>query len=216
MKADSKQIDDLISSHKKMIELEASRHARFVPSSVVTAEAYKLARKAARTYDPASGFKFSTHLTNQLKKLSRISTQFGATIRLPENKQFKLQRLNQIELILKEELGREASVSELADATGMSIKEINYLKQHRTNDVNISNMAYTPTFINNGNDEWMHFVYHDLEPIDKVIFEYKVGFAGKPQLTNEEIAKKLNLSASTVNNRAKMIAEKISEGWKDE
>ena len=216
MKADAKHVAELINSHKRMIELEASRHSRFVPQSVVLAEAYKLAHKAATTYDASSGNKFSTHLTNQLKKLSRISTQYGATIRLPENKQFKLQRLNQIELVLKEELDREPSVSELADATGMSIKEINYLKQHRTSDVNISNMAYTPTFINTGNDDWMHFVYHDLEPIDKVIFEYKVGFAGKPQLTNEEIAKKLNLSASTVNNRAKMIAEKISEGWKDE
>lgn len=215
MKADTKAVDDLITSHKKMIELEASRHSRFVPQSVVLAEAYKLARKAARSYNPSSGFKFSTHLTNQLKKLSRISTQFGATIRLPENKQFKLQRLNHVELVLKEELDREPSVSELADATGMSIKEINYLKQHRTSDVNISNMAYTPTFINNGNDEWMHFVYHDLEPIDKVIFEYKVGFAGKPQLTNEQIAGKLKLSASTVNNRSKMIAEKIAEGWNE-
>jgi DNA-directed RNA polymerase specialized sigma subunit len=213
MKSNSKNIEELISQHKRLIELEASRHSRFVPESVVLAEAYKIASKAAHSYDPKSGNKFSTHLTNQLKKLSRISTQYGATIRLPENKQFKLQGLNQVEAILKDELDREPSVAELADATGMSIKEINYLKQHRTNEVNISNMAYTPTFINNDNDDWLHFVYHDLDPVDKVIFEYKTGFGGKQPLSNEELAKKLKMSPSTVNNRSKMIADKISEGW---
>jgi DNA-directed RNA polymerase sigma subunit (sigma70/sigma32) len=207
-------INQMVSDHKRLIEYESSKYSRFVPLHVVQAEAYKIAHKAAKSFNPDAGAKFSTHLTNQLKKLSRISTQYGSTIRLPENKQFKLQRLNHTIAELKDKLEREPNAQELADATGLPIKEINFLLQNRRAEVNVSNLAYTPTFVDNENDDWLHFVYHDLSPTDKVIFEYKTGFGGKPQLTNEEIASKLNMSASTVNNRAKMIADKIGEGWK--
>ena len=209
-----KDVNKLVEDNKRLIEYEASKYSRFVPQYVVVAEAYKLARKAAESYDPNSGVKFSTHLTNQLKKLSRISTQFGSTVRLPENKQFKLQRLNNMQLELKDKLDREPTAQELADALGIPLKEVNYLQQHRQKEVNLSNVLYTPTFVDNGNDDWLHFVYHDLSPTDKIIFEHKTGFGGKQHLTNEELAKKLNMSASTINNRAKIIADKIAEGWK--
>ena len=207
-------IDKMVDDHKRLINYEASKYSGFVPLSVVTAEAYKLAYKAARNYDPKSEAKFSTHLTNQLKKLSRISTQFGSTVRLPENKQFKQQRLHNISLQLKEELGREPSVQELADATGMHIKEINFLLQNRRQDVSVGNLLFSPLFVSNSaNDDWLSLVYHDLSNTDKVIFEYKTGFGGKSKLSNEEIAKKLHISASTISNRAKIIADKIGEGW---
>ena len=207
------EVDKLLHDNKRMIEYEASKYYRFVPQYVVLAEAYKLAHKAANSFDPKMGLKFSTHLTNQLKKLSRISTQFGATVRMPENKQFKMQRLNQMQHELKEALDREPNAQELADALSIPLKEVDFLLRNKRSEVNISNLAYTPIFVDSGNDDWLHFVYHDLTPTDKVIFEYKTGFGGKPKLTNEEISKKLNMSASTVNNRAKIIADKVAEGW---
>ena len=87
------EIEKLIQDNKRLVEYEASKYFRFIPQAVVLAEAYKLAHKAAESFDPKRDVKFSTHLTNQLKKLSRISTQYGAAVRLPENKQFKLKRL---------------------------------------------------------------------------------------------------------------------------
>lgn len=206
-------IEKLLTENKRLIEYEASKYYRFVPQAVVLAESYKLARKAAESFNPKLDIKFSTHLTNQLKKLSRISTQFGAAVRLPENKQFKLQRLNQMVQVLKERLNREPNAQELADALGIPLKEVDFLMRNKRPEVNVSNLAYTPTFVDSGNDDWLHFVYHDLSATDKIIFEYKTGFGGRPKLTNEEIAAKLGMSASTVNNRAKIIAEKISEGW---
>jgi len=206
-------IEKLISSHKRLIESEAAKYSQFVPSSVVQAEAYRIAGKAARSFDPKAGFQFSTHLPNQLKKLSRISTKFGAIARLPEKKQFELTRLNQTEQSLKDELGREPSIEELSTGAGLNIKTVTHLLQNRKKEVNIDNLAYTPVFIDTNNDEWIHFVYNDLPQRDKIIFEHKIGYGGKPELSNDELAKKLNISSSTINNRVRMISNKLAEGW---
>jgi DNA-directed RNA polymerase specialized sigma subunit len=207
-------VDQLIRDHKKLIEFEASRYAKFVPLSVVLVEAYKLARKSAESYNPKTGVKFSTYLTNNLKKLSRISTQFGGVVRMPENKQFKVQKINQAEQSLRDELGRDPNVSELASVTGFSNQTVANLLKTRKKEVNINNLAYTPVFVENDNDECVVFVYHDLTDRDKYIFEHKTGFARKKVMSNEEIAKALNISPSTVANRVKLISDKLSECWR--
>ena len=204
---------ELLASHTRLIAYEAGKYSKMLPYEVVLSEAYKLADKAADSFDPKRDIKFSTHLTNQLKKLSRISTMYGSTVRLPENKQFKLQRINNAEAELKDTLGREASSLEVSEYTRIPLAQVNQIKQHRSGEVNISNLQYTPVFVNNTNDDWLHFVYHDLTDIDKVIFEHKTGFGGKPLMNNDELSKLLNISPSTVGNRAKMIAEKIAENW---
>jgi DNA-directed RNA polymerase specialized sigma subunit len=208
-----KQHQQLIDEHKKLIAYEAGKYSKMVPYDVVLAEAYKLAHKAAESFDNKKEAKFSTHLTNQLKKLSRISTMYGATVRLPENKQFKLQRINNAEAELKDSLGRPPSLLEISEYTHIPLAQVNQIKQNRVGEVNISNLQYTPVFVNNTNDDWLHFVYHDLTDIDKVIFEHKTGFGGKKLMNNDDLAKLLNLSPSTVGNRAKIIAEKIHENW---
>lgn len=208
----TKDIEQLINSHKKLIEAEASKYAKFIPVTFVLIEAYKLARKAAEKYDPSTGIKFSTYLTNALQKLSRLSTQYGNVVRVPENKQFKINKLNQVEQGLTDELGRQPSVAELADATGMGIGQVNSLLGTRKREVNMSNLSFAPVFFEGGEDEWVHFVYHDLSEKDKLIFEYRTGFGGKPVLDNNNIAKRLNISPSTVSQRIKFITDKIAEG----
>ncbi|NBQ69090.1 MAG: hypothetical protein EBU46_09765 [Nitrosomonadaceae bacterium] len=208
-----KNVEKLLEDHKRMIENEVNIQSKYVPRSVVQAEAYKLARKAAESFDEKSGLKFSTHLTNQLKKLSRISTQFGASVRIPENKQFRLQLLNRVQSHLESELRREPTLSELAEASGMPIAEVSNLLSNRKYETAFSNVVYQPVFIDNGNDEWLHLVYHDLSDIDRLIFEHKTGFGGKKVLNNEEIAELVKLSPSTVANRIKMITDRIQEGW---
>jgi len=207
--------NQMVQDYKKLIEYEASKYSNFVPLYVVQSEAYKLARKAAESFNPNVGVKFSTYLTNSLKKLSRISTKYGATVRMPENKQFQLNRLLKIEADLKDDLNRPVSVAELSTATGMNISTVNNLLHNRKKDGNIGNTFETPIIIDDGNnDEWLTFVYHDLTDHDKVIFEHKTGYGNKTILSNDELAKKLNVSASTIGMRLKRITDKIKEGWK--
>ncbi len=206
------EIKKLIDSHKRLIDAEAYKYAKFVPLSYVQVEANRLAREAAEKYDTNAGVKFSTYLTNQLQKLSRLSTQYGGTVRVPENKQFKINKLNQVEQGLQDTLGRAPSVAELSDASGMHIGQVNSLLTARKKEVNLANLSYAPIFFEGDDDDWIHFVYHDLSEKDKIIFEHRTGFGGKQVMDNNAIAKKLGISPSTVSQRIKMISEKIAQG----
>jgi len=206
--------DKLLKDHKRLIASESAKYAKFVPYHVVEAEAYRLANAAADSYDDSRGIKFSTHLVNSLKKLSRISTKYGGILRVPENKQFKIQRLNQAEEELRGEFGRDATLDELARATGFNLAEITGLKQSRKRDVNVANLPFAPMLVEDVNDEWVHIVYHDLTQRDRFILEHKTGFGGKTVMSTEEIAKALGISPSTVANRVKIISDKLAEGWK--
>jgi len=206
-------VEKLLADHKKLIDSEARKYAVNVPLVTVQIEAYKLARKAAETYTPGD-VKFSTYLVNSLKKLSRLSTQYGSSVRMPENIQFGINKLNTAEKDLESSLGREATVSELSDYTGFNLKTVDNLLKNKKTIISINNLLTTPTIVDSSNDEWLSFVYHDLTPKDKIIFEHKTGFGGKKVLDNDKIAKKLNLSQPQLNNRINIISDMINRGWK--
>jgi DNA-directed RNA polymerase specialized sigma subunit len=115
---------------------------------------------------------------------------------------------------LEHTLGRAPTTSELAEHTGFSIKGVNNMLRSRKSSSAMSHLFESPALFEGGNDEWVHFVYHDLSSSDKLIFEHKTGFGGKKILDNASIAKKLNLSTSTLNNRIKLINNTLSKGWK--
>lgn len=207
-------VNKLIADNKRLIELEASRYATNLPLVTVKLEAYKLAREAAKSYNPASGFKFSTHLVNNLKKLSRLSTKYGNVVRTPENVQFGLNKIQKLEKDLEHTLGRSPTVEELSHHSGLSIKAVTNVMKTQKVTSGISSMFEAPTLMDSSNDEWIQFVYHDLADKDKLIFEHKTGFGNKPILDNAAIAKKLNLSMSTLNNRLKLINTTLAKGWK--
>jgi len=207
-------VEALIRENKKLIELEAQRHASNLPLITVQIEAYKLAREAAKTYNPSSGYKFSTHLVNSLKKLSRMSTQYGGVLRVPENTQFGVNKIQKIEKDLEHTLGRSPTLEEISHHSGLTPKAVTSMMKSKKVSTGISQLFEAPALINSENDEWVQFVYHDLSDKDKLIFEHKTGFGGKPILDNGAIAKKLNLSSSTLNNRLKLINTTLAKGWK--
>jgi DNA-directed RNA polymerase specialized sigma subunit len=206
-------IDNLLAEHKSLIESEARKYSTNIPLISMRIEAHKLARQAAESYSPSVG-KFSTHLVNSLKKLSRISTQYGSSVRLPENTQFGLNKLTKAEKDLESELGRTPTIEELADYSGFNIKAVNSLLKNKKSTVSFTNLLNTPTMIDSSNDEWTTFVYHDLVPRDKIIFEHMTGFGGKAKLSPEKLSNKLNITPTQLNSRVNIISNMINSGWK--
>jgi DNA-directed RNA polymerase sigma subunit (sigma70/sigma32) len=208
------KVKELLEKHKDLINFEVGKYSSNIPAHVLRAQAYKIAAQAAREYDEKTGNKFSTFLVNRLQKLSRTSTQYGNLVRVPENKQFKLNRLSHIEKELDAELGRTPTVSELSDATGHSLSEIHTLLQTRKSEASMSNISAAPVFMSGENEDWLHYVYHDLAPRDKLIFEHKYGFGRPKAESNEHIAKILDSPITAVNKRIWLINKKIEEGAK--
>jgi DNA-directed RNA polymerase sigma subunit (sigma70/sigma32) len=207
-------VEKLIRDNKKLIDLEAARYSTNLPAITVLIEAYRLAREAAKSYDPDSGYKFSTHLVNSLKKLSRMSTHYGGVIRVPENTQFGVNKIQKVEKNLEHTLGRAPTIEEISHHSGFSVKAtVNMLKTKKA-VTGLSSLFESPTLTNSENDEWIHFVYHDLSDTDKQVFEHMTGFGGKKILDNAAIAKKLNLSTSTLNNRIRLMNSTLAKGWR--
>lgn len=212
MKTDA-ELHEFLKPYKRLIEDEVRRYSTHLPESIVMVEAYKLAKNAAKAFDPKTGNKFTTYLVNSLKKLSRLSTQYGSDVRMPEDKQFKLQKVNMAFEELTHNLGREPSVAEISEHTGFGIKHVNDLLHGRVKNTTISKLDFAPIIEKDQfNNEWVHFVYHDLPPRDKLIFEFKTGFGNKPVLDNASLAKKLKTSQTTIVQRTKIIGDLIQKG----
>jgi DNA-directed RNA polymerase sigma subunit (sigma70/sigma32) len=207
------EIDKLLSAHEALIASEARKYATNIPLITVQIEAHKLAVEAAKSYSPSVG-KFSTHLVNSLKKLSRLSTQYGSTVRLPENTQFAINKITKLEKDLEHEFGREATTAELADRSGFNLKTVNNLMSSKKSLASFSSLLNTPTMVSGSNDEWLSFVYHDLPHKDKIILEHKIGFGGKKVMSDDELVIKTGLSPTQLKQRVSIISKLINSGWK--
>lgn len=206
-------MSNLIEDHKRLIENEINKYP-LLPRTFVKAEAYKIAVESEKSWNISKGA-FSTYLTNQLKKLSRLSTQYGSDIRIPEEKQFKINKLNKLQDDLTGQFGREATALELADSSGIGIKQINTLLGSSRKSLSESSMIdFTPDFgfDDKEQNDWLNFVYFDLTPKDKLIFEHKTGFGGKTILDDKELAKKVKLDTNTLKARVKSISKRVEEG----
>ena len=207
-------IHPLVTEYKNLIESEAAKHAKFLPIAVVEAEAYHIANDAAKSFDPKEGNRFSTHLTSQLKKLSRLSTEYGGAVRMPEHAQYDLNSIHRYAEEYKGSTGRDPSVAEISKGTKLSLSKVNNLMKGAKTSQTMSSQVNDPIFVDHKGelDDWIHMVYHDLPEKDKIIFEHYTGFGGKKLMTEDEIGKHIGMSPTVVGRRIKIIGDQIAKG----
>ena len=58
-------------------------------------------------------------------------------------------------------------------------------------------------------DPWVDYVYYDLDPKSRLIFEHVTGYNGAKKLTKTDIAKKLKMTAPAVSYRVKQIIKQM-------
>lgn len=182
--------------------------------------AKKLAINALQTYDPTRA-KLGTHVINHLQGLRRVQRGSTQVVHLPERVSLDRNRLLDIEADLQDRLGREPSVAELADYSGLSPKRIKYVRSFRS-PVSESQFkarigasgeleGYQPAVRFDYSAAWQEVVYEDLNPVNQRIMEWTLGMHGQPAMSNQEIAKKLGLTPGAISQRKAQIQQMLDE-----
>jgi DNA-directed RNA polymerase specialized sigma subunit len=190
---------------------------------VIRSKAKKIVIDSLPKYDPMNT-KLKTYVFNQLQGLKRLSMQQSQILSIPEQVQLDYSNLYKKENELKEELGRDPTTEELADAAMMSPKRINYVRQLQmpASEGAMARPApgaegsdYSdPSVMQGGAKElsgWHDFVYTGLGDTDKLIMEHSFGMFGKKVLSNQEIAKKLRISPAAVSIRKNKIQQELDK-----
>lgn len=204
--------------------LDTAIHTYGLGSSgdLIRGKAKIIAAKAIPRYDPDSA-KLNSFLYAQLQGLRRVAQKQQSPIRIPERVLLDQQRLFEAEGNLKDELGREPDDVELSDYLSLPIKKIEYIRKFKParaegslvgkdddgQDTKIDPSVWVPG--KQGFDPWTDFVYHSLEPTDRVIFERTVGLHGKRPLQTKEIAKILRITPSAVSQRKTKIKSMLDK-----
>lgn len=184
--------------------------------NTLKARAYILASKALETYDPNKNAKLETHVYNNLKRLTRYRNERNSAIHVPENVRADSVRVFGFIDSFRNENGREPNLTEISDETGLSYKRINRARQTGS-EKNLSQFETEKGDILVGEKPsyatiWKDYLYHDLEPVNKKIFEWLTGYQGSPILSKKEIAERLDMSPAAVTQRANNIVEGIQKG----
>ena len=212
-------MDALLTAADPVIDSAVTTYAR--GDKAMKSRAKVMAADAFKSYDPQKGAKLRTHVMTQLQPLSREYRERTAVVHVPERVSADSYRIGNAHQEFRDKFGRDPSDTELADMTGLSEKRIGHVCKFQgpvaesgMTEMEEDSPAVFYPGVNREDPQkiWQEYVYHDLDPVNQQILEWKTGMHGKPVLSNNEIAEKLGVTPGAVSQRSAAIAEKLAQG----
>ena len=200
------------------IDRGVSAHASS-PNPLIASHARRLALQAVRSYDPAKA-KLGTHIVNNLQGLKRISQKQTNVLSVPERVSIDQSNLAQTVTKLSDSLGREPTLDEVADSSGLSKKRLAHVKKFTPgtalgtfmNSGDTESAGFMPNVVpDDDGDSWAEFVYFDMDTVNKKIMEWTLGLHGSDTFSNIEIARKLRLTPGAVSQRKQSIQKILNQ-----
>jgi hypothetical protein len=185
------------------------------PNPILRSRARGMALKALATYNPKRS-RIQTHLYNHLRGLKRVAGQQSHILKVPERVVLDRRALEMASQELLDELGRDPTDDELAQRTGFSFRRMQRIRGYHPGVsegflAGLPEGGLSPEVQNPESDTWMRVIYDDLGPRDKKIMEWTIGYNGRSVLSNQEIARKLNVTPGAVSQRKAMIQQMLDE-----
>jgi len=196
-----------------------------VTNPIMRNYAKKIAIESIKSYDPANESSLKSWVSTNMQGLRRYQQEL-TPMKLPERVRIDNFKILRAIDEFKSVNNREPDDDEVADATGISKKRIAYVRKLAVPVLNEgqfelidSNDGESSSYVpgvdsNEWQNVWAEYVYNDLDPVDKQIFNMRLGrgsYAGKP-LSVIEVAKKLKLSSAAVSQRSNKIAAALARG----
>jgi DNA-directed RNA polymerase specialized sigma subunit len=189
-----------------VIQAEVNRWSGAIARPTLELQAKNLAIEAIESYKPTGGAALNTHVTNRLKKLSRIVYENQNLARIPEYKTQMLHTYNTAESALQDQLGRAPTAEELRDELNWTKNFFGTFRRSLRKELTESKDVSHVFDLASEDSGLLDFAYHDLSPIQQKIFEYKTGYGGAEILPASGIMKKLKLKQSQLSyQQSKMV-----------
>lgn len=180
--------------------------------TVIKGYGKKIIADSLKSYDPAKG-KLANHIVTNLQRLHRINYESSSFFRLAEEMQRGTTLFRNAKTDLTDTLKREPNTEELSDYLKWNPSKVRRMDRTLMKETLSDSLGYAPAYVAM-DDPKIDYLYHDLDPQDKIIFEFKTGYKGSPVLRLEEISKKTGLSVPMVSIRAGKIANQLNQVFK--
>jgi len=166
-----------------------------LPPIYVETEIKKQVLDSFKTFDPKRGVQLNTYVTSRLPKVFRNTVyQYGNLGRMPEERQRQIFTFQTAKERLEENLKRPATAMELASDLSWNLKQVERMeKELRPSRLMTEEGDFS--FLSDDSDQKnLQFAYHSLPPNEQLVFEHHFGWAGKPRLTDKDLAAKMKIS----------------------
>lgn len=177
---------------------------------VLKSKGRQVVAKSLHKYNPNIA-QLNTYLMGQLQQLRRLAATQATAIYLPERQRQAVTHVYNARRKLEASLGREPSMKELADVTGLSTKALNTaMSRQGTAQITESQFTEAGSVLpvdaveDSDEDTILEFVRIELDDTNRAILDmHKEGFS------KADIARKLKLNPAAISRRAAQIGDKL-------
>lgn len=203
----------LMTSMQPIIQTTVNKFSSVpIPSSAIEGEAKKQAINAFRTYNPRAGAALGTHVNNYMKKVNRFVYEHQNVGRIPEHRIIQIGTFQGVKSELRDKLSRDPSAIELSDELSWSLPEVERMERELMAEIPESAVADVDFTFSAQTEaqKILNFIYYELAPQEKVVFEHLTGWAGKPKISDHDIAARLGVNPDRVKKLKSSITRKIA------
>lgn len=188
----------LMKAMEPVIYTELMRWGGQVPEYALRQQANVSTLEAFKTYDPSRGASLSTHVLNNLRKLSRTVYKHQDLVRLPENVKIESTTLFAARRHLSGEYGRDPTHEELADYLGWSTARIKRIDGSQVGEYVGSRDEGSDVFDNdevtNNSSLRTEIARHAMSPQQRAVFDALTGYGGAKVQSRAQLEASMGLT----------------------